>query len=766
MSRMRLLMTSALAGLSIALLTALPARGELRLQLPLARANLNGGLARTSAPLVLPGTVAIRRAQLVLGYANALAVDPTGSSLRVGINGTPVAELPLIAAQDMVSAEIDLPPALLAAGPNELSFQVEQRHRVGCERAAFNELWTRLDATGSIMKLDLVPRDSPLTLRDLDLLLASSLYNGEALLVAGRRAFDDAAFLSWGGLAAEAVALRRGQRHLEVRAAQLALPGIAPISGPAPSVAWDQLSGQNVVVVGTLAEIAPLLPGVLPSGADHGAIAIRPLPADPAHFGIIVTGRTDAQVEDALRWFGSLAREWPSAPIAALGPGTLVQPAAAAVPAIAGGHAVTLAELGYATEELPLSFTETLEVALHLPDDYYAGDGQRIELGLNFAYGAGLAPTSALVVRVNDAPWNMVRLDRQAGDIVDEARVELPMGLFRPGRNTIAFQPVLHPATQDLCGAAGAQPMFTLFDDSRIEIPDFARLARQPDLRLFAATGFPHSAPGEGTALVVTGPTPAALAAAWTLRGKLAQRRGATLPDIVTATQIKPTDRHLLVIGSLDALPRELVAASPLPLGQARTGTASTLPDAAGSSGIQTGRARELWQGRLDAVAEQAEHGRFAEMTAWLVSVARAVPQEPQRPAPSVEQLWAAEERPDAGSMIAFRSPFATNRTATVITASSDAQLANAVTRLVDDRIWRQLDGDVAVWTAIAEPVLSRRISPPYVVEPVDTSIGHLSLLARTFLAGHAGYWLAVVFPLIGGLSLVTGILLRRRRSA
>ena len=72
------------------------------------------------------------------------------------------------------------------------------------------------------------------------------------------------------------------------------------------------------------------------------------------------------------------------------------------------------------------------------------------------------------------------------------------MGMFNPGRNRIAFEPLLHPADAETCRAIGDQPMFTLFDDSRIEVPRFARLARQPDLRLFADRGFPYTAAGPG----------------------------------------------------------------------------------------------------------------------------------------------------------------------------------------------------------------------------------------------------------------------------
>ena len=76
----------------------------------------------------------------------------------VGLNGEPLVELPLVATQGTISADIDIPARLLAAGVNTLSLRARQHHRVGCDRAAFSELWTRLDPAGSYLELDLAPR--------------------------------------------------------------------------------------------------------------------------------------------------------------------------------------------------------------------------------------------------------------------------------------------------------------------------------------------------------------------------------------------------------------------------------------------------------------------------------------------------------------------------------------------------------------------------------------------------------------------------------
>jgi cellulose synthase operon protein B len=389
-----------------------------------------------------------------------------------------------------------------------------------------------------------------------------------------------------------------------------------------------------------------------------------------------------------------------------------------------------------------------------------------VVLELGFAYGAGLAPTSALVIRVNGAPWNMLRLDRSGGDIVDRARVELPMGLFRPGPNVIGFEPVLHPADRRPCAALGEQAMFSLFDDSRIRMPAFARLARQPDLALFAATGFPYG-DAHGIELLLGERTSQTLAAAWTLRGKLAQQRRAPLPEVVTVNRPSNPGRHLLVVGASRNLPDGILDGSPFPLRPLSAAGARAEGKSAGTSGTvgpAPGRsedARAHWSQRLQVGGGRESDGLFATMAGWLVRMARAVPVAAKPERPAFEELAALGGDQPAGTMVAFVSPVAANRTLTLVTAPGPAALADAVALLIQPRVWSRLEGDVTVWDG--QSVLSHRVAEPYLVAPVDRSLHHLWLLWRTYMAENPGQWLILVAVLIASLSTVTGVLLRRR---
>ncbi|MEM7021028.1 MAG: cellulose biosynthesis cyclic di-GMP-binding regulatory protein BcsB [Pseudomonadota bacterium] len=763
-----------LLGLSLLAGTAGPSWAatamEERIDLNFDETDLRGGLDSIEAPIYLPPSASITSARLVLGYANALAVDPEGSDLRLSLNGDALADLPLVATQGLLSAEIEIPPGALRTGPNLLRLTSRPKHRLECTRSAFEELWTRVEPSASYLELRYAGSDDEPVLRDLGGVLAASRFDGEAVTVVTRRPVDDPMVLQWGGVLAEAVALRRGQRAVTVKSAVLG-------QRSAGGGRWLTSAEGHQLAVGTLNELRGLLPATLPEGAAHGLIAVRPLPGDSGRLGIVVSGATDTAVSRAAAHLRSPGTDWPASATLALAPG-LADPVPGSKETVSlRPGTVPLATLGYGTHDLPVSYTETIDVPLHLPDDYYAGDGQRIELLLDFAYSAGLAPTSALIIRVNGAPWNMLRLDQPTGDMVEGARVELPMGLFHPGQNVIGFEPLLHLGEGANCALFDDQPMFSLFDGSEIRVPEFAHLARQPSLSLFASSAFPYGGAADSTRMLVGGRDAETVAAAWTLRGKLAQRRGEPLFGLTSSFESGATEQHLLVVAAKDALPDAFENAVPFGLNataQRRVGVspveaaASGQPVARLAAGPGPGPAaaeteieRERWARRL-VVGQDGQDNVLSAMTGWIVRMAGAVPVVGQSVTTSRERMAAFGEQEATGALVAFRSPFATDRTVTVVTAKDAANLGRAVNAMVQPAVWNQLGGDVSLLNPESGAVVHYSVAAPYVVGALDSSPSHLLLLWRTFMARHQGHWLLLVLGAIAALSLVTGLALRR----
>ena len=87
------------------------------------------------------------------------------------------------------------------------------------------------------------------------------------------------------------------------------------------------------------------------------------------------------------------------------------------------------------------------------------------------------------------------------------------------GADSYTRYELLDPASAKACD--GGAPMLSLFQDSRITMPDFARLTHGGQLYDLVDDGFPYGE--EPAAVMVSARDPAALGAAWTLLGKLAQ---------------------------------------------------------------------------------------------------------------------------------------------------------------------------------------------------------------------------------------------------
>lgn len=731
------------------------ASDTLRIPLPFERTDLSGGFSATRARVHLPPGLAVRRARLVVGYANTLAGDPRFSTLEVIADGRPLVRLPLVGAQEPIEAEIDVPSRLISTGQVELQIVARQRHRAACSRESHEQLWARLDPEPSALELEVDVEGSTRSLAGLEALLANSLIDRRTLQIATRRPVDDVEVLAWGGLASEAIALRRPARQLPIR--HVRFP--ASERDDAAAITRDD----PVLFIGTFDELAGLLPANLPAGANQGLIALLERDGPPGTFALAVTGRDPAAVRAALGALGA-PRAWPDGSLAAVPrlPPADVPPASRHQPVTPGETA--LRELGYTSRDLPLGFTGTLEVPFVMPNDSYAGDGQRVTVRLDFAYGAGLAPNSALIVRVNGAPWNRLKLDDPAGAIVEGAAVDLPMGLFAPGPNVIGFEPVLHPGGKKLCGVVGDQPMFSLFESSRIEVPRFARLAHQPDLRLFGATGFPYGDRDVEPELILGSGDPLTIAAAWMLRGRLAAARGRALGDLRTSFGSGGGGRDLLFVGAVPDLPQAVVSDAPVPLLaliERRVAAAGPVaPGTAGEPGSEP--ARLSWEQRLGINAAPSYQDRISRLADRIISAARAMPAVDDALIP-FEELYPGDEHGRAGTLLAFRSPFDPERTATVFTATSRSALAVAANDLVRPPVWDRLEGDLSVWGPDGSSVRSRRVAPVFLASPIDWSAEQLILFGRAHLARNPTHWLVLVFGLLGLLAGATALVLRRR---
>ena len=707
-----------------------------------ADAHLGGQRDELSIPIEVPAAMPMREAVLRLAYSNALAIQPERSSLDVALNGTALARLPLTATQGPSTVEVVIPPGAFTVGRNVLTLRAAQEHRLACDRAAYEELWTKIDHQRSGLAFDLVPPIASIAPQSVDGLLEASLYDGEPLTVATARPPAAPTARAWGAAVAEAVALRRGERALPVRAARLSTYA----GSDGKPVDWGTHAGSNVAVIGTLDELGDIVTAAERATLSGGGIAAHRLPADPIHVGLIVTGADDAAIERVLAAFRQF------------------DPGAPDVPLLDGAASPSFADLGVATRELPIGHTANMQVRFALPPTFYAGPGQNIRLYLNYAYAAGLSPTSAMLVRVNGNSANMIRLDRANGAVVTGRDILLSMEFLRPGINTIELQPVLQVAEGMAC--PGDRAMLSLFDDSRIDLPPFAEVAWGGDLRSLATAAFPYAGtPQPEAAMVVLADDPSTVGAAWSLRGRLAQAHRGPLPGLDMLRGLPETrSESLLLVGAVAILPEAVRGGLALPwlrtADTSRPASAAPADTAAGgapASVTATDSARARWQQRLQSERGSESDSLLGKLLGSLTTGANAR-QAP--PAPAPEGTGPADEV--TAGILAVRSPFRSDRQMTVLTAESAPALAEGTDRLLAPEVWNRLEGDYARWHGASAAPVTQRLEERFLIDEIEPEPGQLRLAALTFLSAQRTLWIGLLLTCLVLLSLGTSWALRR----
>ena len=122
-----------------------PAPEARRYLLSLTDPRLVGEEATRSWGVYLTGREAEGATAIEVGYSSSIFVAPEASRLRLSINGTPVADTAIRAAEEPGTVRVALPAGVLRAGANAFRLDVQQRHRTDCSVGSTYDLWTALD---------------------------------------------------------------------------------------------------------------------------------------------------------------------------------------------------------------------------------------------------------------------------------------------------------------------------------------------------------------------------------------------------------------------------------------------------------------------------------------------------------------------------------------------------------------------------------------------------------------------------------------------
>ncbi|MCA1979304.1 MAG: cellulose biosynthesis cyclic di-GMP-binding regulatory protein BcsB [Thiobacillus sp.] len=699
---------------------------------------LRGASGQESLSLPISPRLQVRRAVLHLSATSSMSLLAPRSQLQVWLGGQIIAQIPLNPRLPQIRAQIDLPPSLLAPGYDTLTFAVAQHYTNECEDPSAPELWTQIDTARSWIALDATLRDIHPTLAHLPDVFDPKLWGAQQLTVLAARGID-AAVLRWGGLAAQAAGLYLGYAPLQMRFAPLALPA-ADAAGSGPlKLASGSVPRGDALVVGTLAELRPYLSDAFAARISGPFLAIVPIGSGTGRYALIASGRTEQQVDLALRVANLLDYPYPDADAAVVRKIDLPKlPDNPGPRVVYPNQDLSFSRLGFKT----VSYTglygkESLEFSL--PPDLFAPDNAMAHLRLRFAYGAGLREDSVLNILLNGRFQAAIALSVRDGGYFRDYDVQIPLTSFKPGSNVLTFSASMMPLVTGRCIAINTENLrLTLFDDSRLELPNAARVTSLPNLELLQRTGFPYTRKpyGAQTVFAVARADGAAAAATWMLAAKLAQTQG--LPLLDAGWQVGTADlersQDAIVVGSAADLPAGIAGTLPLHLGMT---SVAPYPVAVTTAG-------------------PGELGPLDRVWRWLASQFRI-----GAPPAAPTTAWAMQNGMGLGQQAALMQAGLPGRhrgTLTVLTAAHASTLLAQTDALIEPAVWSQLGGDLVLLQG-RDHVASQLVGPRY-------TVGEAGLSSRIgfMLSLHPWFWGVVIGLLSLMLAAVTLRLLMRFR--
>lgn len=492
------------------------------------RLQLDGEIASASFNFRMTSTEASQDATLAIGFTNSVLILPEASRLKISLNGRQVAQTAIDSPDRTKVIALPVSADLLRPGENVLRLDADMRHRIDCSVDATYELWTRIDTrlTGFAYSDGRVRLSG---FHDLDGVGVGA--DGATQLHVLQRAPQSLLGISRMLDAVQAIAVRGGFEQPVVT--------VGDFNGPPTRTA-----GRLSVAIGTYDELRTVLPNV-PAQAESGPL-VRLVDSAARGPVLYVTGRTEADVDTAIDQLEFGGRSRSANPQSPTTPAWLLPDA---VPIDRGGS-ITLRDAGVDTVDFSgRRFTTPFQV--RLPSDFYAAAFGEATLYLDAAYSGEVLPGSSVSLVVNGNTTTVVALNARAGEVLEAMPIAIPLSEFRPGVNTIEIVGDLETRADRACLPGGTVPSndrFALFNSTKLELPDFARIGQLPSLAAFATSGFPYSHDSGPVHVRVGGSALDSIGAAGTLFAKVAASRGAPLrTEVVNAVTTLRAESAVIV---------------------------------------------------------------------------------------------------------------------------------------------------------------------------------------------------------------------------
>ncbi|MCX7628191.1 MAG: cellulose biosynthesis cyclic di-GMP-binding regulatory protein BcsB [Methylophilaceae bacterium] len=507
----------------------------------------------------IPERWALKKTTLVLHYTSSNTLLGDQAQMVIKINGFPIGQIKLNPTSPDMVVKINLPTTYLEAGYNRLSFMTSMhvpRQGESCEPFCSPDMWTHINLKDSSLEAEYDEIPVPLSLSSIaDYLFDPKIFPaGRVNLIVEDRS---PASLTALAIASSGIARRFDYRKVVFEVSETLRPGM-----------------DNVLVGRTSFVDAFLRARGLELGQSQGGyLKIFHLPletggTDPAHALIVLTGEQYDKVKLAAETFANLSLHFPgSQEMTVLG---LEMPNIQAH----SGRGVLRANQAYTFKALGLPTTtfkgiNNVGKAIHfrLPPDFLVKENRAAKLKLNFAYGAGMHPTSALNIEINGAPVRAIHIGDANGAMFENYQIDIPTYLFKPGDNTLSFGVELHPDHQQCDVVLLGNLFLTLFENSTLTFPEMPHFAEMPRLELFMLNGFPFTRwpDGHESRMLITDTSEQNIAAAMNVVGLMSQKNGHPLLGMQIETQLtEPLRGDTIVIGPIDKIPQRVFKHAPL----------------------------------------------------------------------------------------------------------------------------------------------------------------------------------------------------------
>lgn len=677
--------------------------------LPMPALRLVGEESRQAVVFYLTQAQAESAARLQLSYLNAVVVAPEFSSLDLSINQTALGKTPIAASSAPAAVELDIPAGVLRPGANRLEIHATQRHRTDCTIDSTYELWTELRGEALTLSFD---GDNLTTIAQLaDLGAVGVAADGTTTLRLLTGDLRDPQIL---GAALHltqqlAIALRVADLHIELvdTLATEPAPGVLDLV-----LATAEALPEALAMARGSASAGPLAAMVqLPSGANT----------------LVISGPDWPGVARAGNELLTAAPASPSRPRIDL---------AYPIPMMEGGQSVSLSAIGADTVEFNgRRFTNRFQ--FELPPDFYAYRYGDAELVLDAAYSADVLPGSEIDIYTNGQIASATPLLQTDGGLLRDTVIRIPMTNLRPGRNEVDIAVNLRTRSDAACAAGwtGQAPTrFVFSGSSQLRLPDYARAAALPDLRVLTGAAWPY-ANGQNVPVVV-GEDEQSAAAAMMFAARIATASGKTvslapIPEI----QLSPA-HHALVIKPMAALD---------PATLARSGIA-------GGNGLGQSRNDAV----LDQFATDAPGGPLTGPAEWALRGAGLELQD-LRVLPLPDQPYL----PSAGAVVLAQAPQNEGGLWTTVTAPDASSLLSGVERLIATRNWREIAGRVSALSPAEEKVTIVAANRP-TLDVTSFSLSNLRFVAANWFSGNILMFTALIALACVLLMLSTALLLKQ----